>query len=155
VDATLWDVVESPVGELVVSGDGHCLTGLAFRNGGLPAGVRTPEAFAGVREQLSAYFDGERKEFDVALSLHGPPFSQTVWAKLREVGFGETVSYGWLANGIGAPAAVRAVGAANGRNPVAIIVPCHRVVGSDGRLTGYGGGLDRKAWLLDFEAARR
>lgn len=153
--ATLWDVVESPVGDLVLSGDGEHLTGLAFRNGALPAGLPTPEPFAEVREQLSAYFDGERKEFDVPLRLEGPPFSQAVWTKLREVGFGETVSYGWLAASVGAPKAVRAVGAANGRNPVAIIVPCHRVVGSDGKLTGYGGGLERKAWLLDLEAARR
>jgi methylated-DNA-[protein]-cysteine S-methyltransferase len=155
VGATLWDVVESPVGDLILSGDGEHLTGLAFRNGALPPGSPTPEPFAEVREQLAAYFDGERKEFDVPLRLEGPPFSQAVWTKLREVGFGETVSYGWLAGCVGAPKAVRAVGAANGRNPVAIIVPCHRVVGSDGKLTGYGGGLERKAWLLDFEAARR
>jgi methylated-DNA-[protein]-cysteine S-methyltransferase len=155
VDAAPWDVVESPVGDLVLTGDGERLTGLAFRNDTLPTGPRAPGAFAETRGQLAAYFEGERKEFDLPLRLDGPPFSQAVWAKLREVGFGETVSYGWIAGCIGAPKAVRAVGAANGRNPVAIIVPCHRVVGSDGKLTGYGGGLERKAWLLDFEAARR
>jgi methylated-DNA-[protein]-cysteine S-methyltransferase len=155
VDAVPWDVVESPVGDLVLRGDGEHLTGLAFRNGALPTGPRAREPFVEARAQLAAYFDGDLQEFDLPLRLDGPAFSQGVWAKLREVGFGETVSYAWLAGSVGAPKAVRAVGAANGRNPVAIIVPCHRVVGSDGKLTGYGGGLERKAWLLDFEAAWR
>jgi methylated-DNA-[protein]-cysteine S-methyltransferase len=105
----------------------------------------------GVREQLRAYFAGELRQFDLPLVLAGTEFQRRVWTALCEIAFGETVSYAALARRIGAPKAVRAVGAAVGRNPISIIVPCHRVVGSDGGLRGYGGGLDRKHWLLEHE----
>ena len=101
------------------------------------------------------YFAGGRTDFDVPLELAGTDFQRRVWSALRDIPYGETISYGELARRVGNPGAVRAVGLANGRNPVAIIVPCHRVIGADGSLTGYGGGLDRKAWLLDHEAANR
>ncbi|KNB53545.1 methylated-DNA--[protein]-cysteine S-methyltransferase [Streptomyces caatingaensis] len=107
--------------------------------------------FAETARQLAAYFAGELTRFDLPLALHGTPFQRRVWAALQEIPYGTTVSYGELAGRIGSPGASRAVGLANGRNPVGIIVPCHRVVGADGSLTGYGGGLDRKRRLLAFE----
>jgi O-6-methylguanine DNA methyltransferase len=103
--------------------------------------------------QLGAYFRGERRSFDLPLSMAGTPFQQRVWQALRDIPFGETVSYGEVARRIGAPDAFRAVGAANGQNPVPIIVPCHRVIGASGALTGFGGGIERKRWLLDHERA--
>ncbi len=106
-------------------------------------------------DQLDEYFAGERTEFDVTLRLEGTEFQRRVWAGLLEIPYGETISYGELATRIGQPTASRAVGLANGRNPVGIIVPCHRVIGSTGALTGYGGGLDRKRALLDLERSRR
>ncbi|MER5179298.1 methylated-DNA--[protein]-cysteine S-methyltransferase [Streptomyces sp. NPDC002896] len=111
----------------------------------------TAFAFAEIATQLKAYFAGELKEFTLPLDLHGTPFQRTVWEQLREIPYGETRSYGELAEALGNPKASRAVGLANGRNPVGIIVPCHRVVGANGSLTGYGGGLERKQQLLDFE----
>ncbi|MBA4861957.1 methylated-DNA--[protein]-cysteine S-methyltransferase [Streptomyces sp. PSKA54] len=111
----------------------------------------TAFAFAEIATQLKAYFAGELKEFTLPLQLHGTPFQRTVWEQLRKIPYGETRSYGELAHELGNPKASRAVGLANGRNPVGIIVPCHRVVGADGSLTGYGGGLERKQQLLDFE----
>ncbi|GAA4102829.1 methylated-DNA--[protein]-cysteine S-methyltransferase [Actinomadura miaoliensis] len=111
----------------------------------------TDEPFATVAEQLKAYFAGELTTFDLPLALHGTPFQLRVWAALQEIPYGETISYGELAQEIGKPTAARAVGLANGRNPISIIVPCHRVIGSTGSLTGYGGGLERKRFLLDFE----
>ncbi|MGW0822684.1 methylated-DNA--[protein]-cysteine S-methyltransferase [Streptomyces sp. NPDC002845] len=107
--------------------------------------------FAEAEEQLEAYFAGELKEFTLELRLDGTPFQRGVWEQLRRIPYGETRSYGELAEALGNPAAARAVGLANGKNPVGIIVPCHRVVGANGSLTGYGGGLDRKKRLLDFE----
>ena len=103
-------------------------------------------------EQLTAYFAGELRAFDLPLDMQGTPFQKTVWRQLLEIPYGETCSYSVVANAIGAPKAVRAVGAANGRNPIAIIVPCHRVIGAHGSLTGYGGGLPLKKFLLDLEA---
>lgn len=108
--------------------------------------------FADVRDQLDQYFAGERREFDIQLDLVGNSFELSVWDALLRIPYGETPSYGEIARRIGAPSGARAVGLANGRNPVAIIVPCHRVIGADGSLTGYGGGLERKRFLLDFEA---
>lgn len=101
--------------------------------------------------QLDDYFAGRRSTFDLPLDVEGTPFQQAVWAGLRAIGYGETLSYGELARRIGNPNAVRAVGLANGRNPVSIIVPCHRVIGTNGSMTGYGGGLERKVFLLDLE----
>jgi methylated-DNA-[protein]-cysteine S-methyltransferase len=121
----------------------------------LPAapGDRDDSAFAQVREELAEYFAGQRTGFDVELAMPGTEFQRAVWHGLIEIPFGRTVTYGELAERIGRPAAVRAVGLANGRNPVSIVVPCHRVVGSTGALTGYAGGIEAKAWLLDFERA--
>ncbi len=107
---------------------------------------------ADARGQIEEYLRGERRVFDLPLALEGTPFQRRVWEELCRVPFGETASYRDIADRIGAPSAVRAVGLANGANPIAIIVPCHRVIGSDGRLTGYGGGLPNKRWLLDHEA---
>lgn len=110
------------------------------------------EAFAPARAQLDEYFAGRRRSFDLALDPAGSPFELGVWRALLEIPYGETVSYGELAARIGHPGAPRAVGVANARNPVAVVVPCHRVIGADGSLTGYGGGLERKRLLLDLEA---
>ena len=109
------------------------------------------DAFADVAEQLDAYFAGSLRTFDVDLQLGGTEFQQRVWAALQTIPYGETRSYGEIAEQIGSPGAFRAVGLANGRNPISIIVPCHRVVGSSGNLTGYGGGIDRKRLLLHLE----
>ncbi|HYM67200.1 MAG TPA: methylated-DNA--[protein]-cysteine S-methyltransferase, partial [Patescibacteria group bacterium] len=102
--------------------------------------------------QLGEYFAGRRTDFDVPLEMEGTPFQLRVWEALREIGYGETISYGELARRIGNPSASRAVGMANGCNPIAVIVPCHRVIGANGTLTGYGGGVERKRLLLDLEA---
>jgi methylated-DNA-[protein]-cysteine S-methyltransferase len=146
----------SPVGPLhLVASDG-VLSGLYLeaqrhRPDETSFGPRDDGPFDEVVGQLEAYFAGERTEFDLPLHLEGTDFQRRVWAALREVPYGTTWSYGQLAAHVGSPGASRAVGLANGRNPIAIIVPCHRVVGADGRLTGYGGGLERKQALLDLE----
>ncbi|MFD5767866.1 methylated-DNA--[protein]-cysteine S-methyltransferase [Streptomyces sp. NPDC127049] len=115
-------------------------------------GDRDPRPFGETIRQLDAYFEGELTEFDLPLHLEGTPFQQSVWEQLQLIPYGETRTYGELAEALGKPGASRAVGLANGKNPVGIIVPCHRVIGSGGSLTGYGGGLDRKKRLLAFEA---
>ncbi len=149
-------VTDSPVGRLTLVATDGTLCGLYMaehRHSPAPEtfGAADPRGFEAAVEQLAAYFDGGLTEFDVPIALAGTPFQQRVWAELREIPFGETVSYGELAQRLGQPTASRAVGLANGKNPVSIIVPCHRVVGSGGSLTGYGGGLPRKRYLLDFE----
>ena len=154
----LYTYMPSPIGRLLLCGDGRRLTGLytppASEDRGLVRGRRRSDAaFAPVREQLEAYFDGERVAFDVRLDLDGAsPFRRNVWNALLEIPYGATVSYGELARHLGVPSAARAVGAANGSNPISIIVPCHRVIGSGGDLTGYAGGLERKRYLLRHEA---
>ncbi len=154
---TLYTTMDSPLGELLLASDGERLQRLDMREGKRPIRIgshweRRDAAFARARAQLEEYFAGERREFDLPLSLSGNPFELRVWAELRRIPYGETVSYGEIARRIGDPGAARAVGLANGRNPVAVIVPCHRVIGADGSLTGYGGGLERKRYLLDLEA---
>ncbi|MEU3269994.1 methylated-DNA--[protein]-cysteine S-methyltransferase [Saccharomonospora sp. NPDC006951] len=159
----MYTVVGSPLGPLTLVGDddragGVTLTGLylerqLYRPGDDSFGERATEPFGGVIEQLAAYFAGELTEFDVRLALRGTPFQRRVWAMLREIPYGGTVSYGRLAHRMGKPGAARAVGLANGKNPVSIIVPCHRVVGASGQLTGYGGGVERKRHLLALERA--
>ena len=156
-------VVESPVGPLTLVMAGGALAGLYMRTrrhmpspeifGDEVAG--TGDLFAGPAGQLRGYFTGQRTEFDLPLALAGTPFQRRVWAELQKIPYGETISYGELAQRIGRPTAARAVGLANGRNPVSIIVPCHRVVGADGSLTGYGGGMERKQHLLAFERGVR
>ncbi|MEW1601100.1 cysteine methyltransferase [Streptomyces sp. DH-12] len=151
-------VTDSPYGPLTLVADDGVLCGLymsdqrhrpAEETFGVPDDASS--AFAETKEQLAAYFAGELKEFTVPLRLHGTPFQRRVWEQLTRIPYGETRTYGQLAGVLGNPKASRAVGLANGRNPVGIIVPCHRVVGSTGSLTGYGGGLDRKRRLLDLE----
>jgi methylated-DNA-[protein]-cysteine S-methyltransferase len=149
-------VVDSPVGPLTLVERDDRLAGLYMADQRhLPEpvtfGSRDDAVLPQVREQLSAYFAGELQDFDLPLALAGTPFQQQVWTALREVPYGSTCTYGALAEAIGRPSAVRAVGAANGRNPVCIVVPCHRVVGSTGQLTGYAGGVDKKARLLALE----
>jgi methylated-DNA-[protein]-cysteine S-methyltransferase len=155
---TAWTTaVDSPLGPLdLVADDDGALTHLLFRDEVRFAGVRPalrsdPGPFAQVVAQLAEYFAGERTAFDLPLAPSGTPFQLAAWAALRDIPYGETRTYGAQARAVGRPTAVRAVGAANGRNPLGIVVPCHRVVGSDGSLTGYGGGVDRKHWLLAHE----
>jgi methylated-DNA-[protein]-cysteine S-methyltransferase len=156
----VYDTCASPIGELLLIGDGYALRGLYMEQGRQPKGIRnslrrSSAPFAAVHRQLGEYFAGERRSFEVALELLGTPFQRRVWSALLEIPYGETVSYGELANRLGDPAAVRAVGLANGRNPVSVIVPCHRVIGANGDLTGYGGGLERKRLLLELEHGQR
>jgi methylated-DNA-[protein]-cysteine S-methyltransferase len=167
-------VIDSPVGRLMLVAADGALTGLyledreptepdglpragsADRESSRPAGTGSideanAQVLAEATRQLDEYFAGQRRGFDLPLALEGTAFQRRVWDALRDIPYGETTSYGRLASEIGQPTAARAVGLANGRNPVSIIVPCHRVVGADGSLTGYGGGLDRKQRLLDLE----
>jgi methylated-DNA-[protein]-cysteine S-methyltransferase len=116
-----------------------------------PSWTRDASAFRAERQQLDEYFDGKRTKFDLALDPRGTPFQLRVWSALRDVAYGRTASYGEIARAVGRPRAFRAVGATNGKNPIAIIVPCHRIIGSSGALVGYAGGMNRKRWLLDHE----
>lgn len=156
-DSPLYTTVGSPIGELLLVGDGEALRGLYMQEGRKPGKVaagweREPRAFAKAEAQLGEYFAGRRTSFDLPLQAAGTPFQMRVWEALGEIGYGETMSYGELARRIGRPAAPRAVGTANGANPLSVVIPCHRLVGSDGTLTGYGGGVERKRLLLDLEA---
>ncbi|MFF9281467.1 methylated-DNA--[protein]-cysteine S-methyltransferase [Streptomyces griseosporeus] len=149
-------VIDSPYGPLTLVAEDGVLCGLYMtdqRHRPPEESFGTPDEtpFAEAEEQLEAYFAGELKEFTLELRLNGTPFQRRVWEQLRTIPYGERRTYGELAAALGNPAASRAVGLANGRNPIGIIVPCHRVVGADGSLTGYGGGLERKQRLLDFE----
>lgn len=159
--ATTYSRCPSPVGNWLLVSDGAALTGVFPESHRAPpdtAGWKRDDAFfAGVRDQLIAYFAGRLTSFDVRLAAQGTPFQQRVWAALREIPLGQTTTYGALASHLGNPTASRAVGTANGKNPISLIVPCHRVVGTDGTLTGYAGGLELKQWLLEHEAttARR
>ncbi|MHB8055173.1 MAG: methylated-DNA--[protein]-cysteine S-methyltransferase [Candidatus Aminicenantales bacterium] len=143
--------LESPIGMIELREMNGRLTDLNFREKKTKSAPHPGAVLAAGARQLGEYFAGKRRVFDLPLDLNGTPFQREVWGALQKVPFGETTSYGEIARRIGRPAAVRAVGAANGRNPVSIIVPCHRIVGADGRLTGYGGGLWRKEWLLRHE----
>ncbi|HRW38951.1 MAG: methylated-DNA--[protein]-cysteine S-methyltransferase [Acidimicrobiales bacterium] len=152
-----YRVVASPIGDLVLTGDGRALTRCLMTGpdlapielGGLAPDDGSLDEAAG---QLGEYFAGERRSFDLALSPAGTEFQRRVWAQLRAIPYGTTSTYGEVARAIGATNGFRAVGLANGRNPIAIVVPCHRVIGADGSLTGYAGGVDRKRFLLDLEA---
>ena len=149
-------MVDSPVGQLTLTGDGNALTGVYFaehvrRPTADAFGLPDARAFPAAVEQLGEYFAGTRTSFDLVLTPKGNRFQQQVWAKLSEIPYGQTRTYGRLATELGGPGLARAVGAANGQNPLSIIVPCHRVVGASGKLTGYAGGLERKAYLLELE----
>ncbi|EGX55645.1 methylated-DNA-protein-cysteine methyltransferase [Streptomyces zinciresistens K42] len=150
-------VIDSPYGPLTLVAEHGVLCGLYMadqrhRPAEETFGSRAGAPFAQAEEQLESYFAGQLKEFTLELRLAGTPFQRSVWERLRAIPYGETRSYGQLADALGNSGASRAVGLANGRNPIGIIVPCHRVVGAGGGLTGYGGGLERKQRLLDFES---
>ncbi|MES1197302.1 MAG: methylated-DNA--[protein]-cysteine S-methyltransferase [Pseudomonadota bacterium] len=147
---------KSPIGILALTANDDALTGVYFENpkhGGPPADARigSNAVIEETRRQLDEYFAGKRTSFDLPLAPEGTEFQLKVWKALRRIRYGATKSYGQIASEIGAPQASRAVGAANGRNPIPIIVPCHRVIGADGSLTGFGGGMERKRFLLDLE----
>jgi methylated-DNA-[protein]-cysteine S-methyltransferase len=156
-DAAVWTMYESPLGPLTLVGDDAGLRAMYFEGRGGPRdeSLRDAGAFTEATAQLGEYFAGDRQRFELALALEGTPFQQRVWAALAEIPYGRTRSYGELAADIGRPDRVRAVGAAVGRTPVPIVVPCHRVIGADGSLTGYGGGLQRKQALLELESRVR
>jgi len=155
-ESLLYTTIASPIGELLLLGEDRSLQGLYMQGGRKPVAVapswqRAPSAFACVVAQLEEYFEGRRSSFELPLAMDGSAFERRVWQALREIPYGETVSYGEIARRIGKPSAARAVGLANGRNPISVIVPCHRVIGANGALTGYGGGLERKRMLLELE----
>ena len=155
-ETMLHTTIESPVGDLLLLGDEERLHGLCMQEGRRPAApdwTSAREPFAAARDQLAEYFGGERTEFDLPLARLGTQFQEQVWDALRRIPYGRTASYGEIARGIGHRTASRAVGMANGSNPISIIVPCHRVIGTDGKLTGYAGGLERKRFLLELEGA--
>ncbi|MFH1866190.1 MAG: methylated-DNA--[protein]-cysteine S-methyltransferase [Candidatus Eisenbacteria bacterium] len=147
---TSFAYYESPIGLIEIGGTSEGITSLSFVEERRP-GAATNDVCEEAVRQISEYFAGSRQAFDLPITLRGTEFQREVWRGLRSITYGQTVSYGDLARAIGKPSAVRAVGAANGDNPISIIVPCHRVIGSDGGLTGYGGGLERKEWLLRHE----
>lgn len=151
--------VNSPIGKLLLTSDGTSLTGLHMLSlseaSAPPSGAswkQDDRVFAAICRELDAYFEGESPSFTVPMTQQGTPFQQRVWAALCAIPYGTAISYAELARRIGQPGASRAVGSANGQNHISILVPCHRVIGSDGGLGGYGGGLDRKRWLLEHEA---
>lgn len=163
---TLFATVSSPIGDLTIAAELSGLTHVLFeqwQHGATSPGVwrraeddplsEAARVLSLAESQLTAYFAGTLHAFDLPLAPRGTPFQQRVWSALRDIPFGVTVSYGELARRIGEPRAVRAAGGANARNPLAVVVPCHRVIGSDGSLTGFGGGMDRKQWLLEHEGA--
>jgi methylated-DNA-[protein]-cysteine S-methyltransferase len=153
-------VIDSPIGPLTLIAQDGRLTGVQMEVSGhepaaptlgVAVSAESEPVLGAAASQLKAYFRGDLTAFDVPIELEGTRFQRTVWASLQAIPYGETISYGELARRIGQPSASRAVGLANGRNPVAIVVPCHRVIGADGSLTGYGGGMERKRFLLGLE----
>ena len=155
----LYDVVQTPIDRLVVASDGSAIVGVWMANAE-PDDVSWADRRGAdslldeARRQLVAYFAGRLRAFDLPLAPNGTEFQRRVWTELTKIPFGATISYARLARRVSNAAAVRAIGAANGRNPIPIIVPCHRVIGSDGSLTGFGGGLARKQWLLNHEGGQ-
>jgi methylated-DNA-[protein]-cysteine S-methyltransferase len=159
-DACIYTLFSSPFGPLLLTSDGHALTALHLPQergksaAGPPAGARHDDgAFREARAQLESYFAGELRVFDLPLRPAGTAFQRSAWDELLRIPYGASISYAEQARRIGRPGAARAVGAANGRNPIAIVVPCHRVIGANGSLTGYGGGIAVKQWLLEHEAS--
>lgn len=155
-----YDIVDSPIGELLLAGRGATLEVLWFLQGRRPATLdptwrQVPDAFAAAARQLSEYFAGARTGFEIDVAPQGTEFQRRVWHALRAIPYGQTISYGELARRVGDGKAVRAVGLANGANPIAIVIPCHRVIGANGALVGFGGGLPIKRALLDLEQGRQ
>lgn len=155
----VYDIVGSSIGNLVLAGDGKVLSGLYMETDQAriltdPAWTHEPGAYPEVAAQLAAYFAGDLRDFDLPLGPCGTEFQRAVWSALMDIPYGRTTTYAQIALDIDRPTAVRAVGAANGRNPIAVIIPCHRVIGTDGMLRGYGGGLPRKRTLLDLESGQ-
>lgn len=155
---TFFTYVASPVGDLLVSGTETAVSGISFPRGSRAYPprrdwVKNDAPFNEVHAQLNAYFVGDLKRFDLPLHLEGTDFQRRVWLALADIPFGETRSYGWQAQVVGSPKSARAVGAANGANPLPIVLPCHRVIGTNGALTGFGGGIEVKRWLLAHEGA--
>jgi len=152
--------IDSPIGRLLLAGDEQALHYLSFPKGKMafeprPEWVQNDALFKEVKRQIDAYFALELKQFDLVLKMAGTDFQQRVWQVLPKIPFGQTRSYGWLANEVGSPKASRAVGAANGKNPLPIIIPCHRVIGANGKMTGFGGGINTKVFLLGLEGVAR
>jgi methylated-DNA-[protein]-cysteine S-methyltransferase len=160
MNSTHFATTDSPIGELLVLGDAESVHGLLMNGDGDFDARKTDltqdqKAFRDTIDQLAEYFAGDRDSFDLPLEPEGTEFQRAVWNALGEIPFGETRSYGEIAVAVGRPKAARAVGMANNRNPIAVIVPCHRVIGAGGALVGYAGGLERKTWLLDHERGAR
>lgn len=147
-------ILASPIGNIRINGDSTSITAISFDEKSCPirASRKTPQPVLEAAKQLNEYFTGLRKNFFLPLAPAGTPFQKQVWDQLLRIPYGETLSYGDIAGAIENPGAVRAVGGANNKNPVGIVIPCHRVIGKDGTLTGYGGGLWRKEWLLHHES---
>ncbi|MGH2905850.1 MAG: methylated-DNA--[protein]-cysteine S-methyltransferase [Solirubrobacterales bacterium] len=157
---SFYATTDSPIGELLLAGDGENITHLYMAGAGdyshmYEGRERDQAIFADAVEQLDQYFGGELTRFDLPLAPRGSEFQIAVWKALREIPYGETRTYGEIAEQVGMPQAARAVGTANNRNPIAVIVPCHRVIGAGGKLVGYAGGLDRKQQLLELESGVR
>lgn len=155
---TYFSTIDSPIGKILLVSDGESLTRLAMEEQKYFSGVqdnwrRDDKIFKEARAQLEAYFAGDLQEFDLPLAPQGSEFQLEVWQALQDIPYGKTESYGSLAKRVDSPKGARAVGLANGHNPISIIVPCHRVIGANGKLTGYGGGIERKRWLLEHEGA--
>ena len=154
---TYYHYYTAPIGKLLLAGDGECLNLLGFPSGSMArrhkdGWIKDSSPFKEVMLQLASYFSGELSEFQVCLAPNGTKFQEMVWDALMKIPYGETWSYGQLAEHIGKPKASRAVGAANGLNPIPVIIPCHRVIGSNGKLTGFGGGVETKQYLLNLES---
>lgn len=154
MNMVVWTCLESPVGHLQLVAEDGALCAVQFPDHPEPRGLERPDdpLLRQAARELGEYFVGRRRRFDVPLKIGGTAFQHAVWTALLEIGYGETCTYAEIARAIGRPTATRAVGAANGQNPLAIVVPCHRVIGSDRKLVGYGGGLPRKQWLLEHES---
>ncbi len=147
---TAW--IESPIGWLELTGDSQGLRSISFKEDGDDQTTTIPPSLTVAVQQLNAYFRKERTQFDLRLNPQGTLFQEKVWRQLQDIPYGTTCSYQEIANRLGDPKVIRAAASANGKNPLAIVIPCHRVVGSDGSLTGYAGGLHRKKWLLEHES---
>jgi methylated-DNA-[protein]-cysteine S-methyltransferase len=156
--AISWEEADSPLGSFLLAGDGRTVVRVSlpgqWAKEDVPATwTYAPGSMAPATRQLDAYFDGTQRDFDLDFAPTGTPFQLGVWRALQDIPYGTTATYRDVATAVGNPKATRAVGSANNRNPIALLIPCHRVIGADGSLTGYGGGLEMKSWLLDHERA--